>query len=141
MPTVELRLSPHPAHVRTARLLAAVLARRRGLPESVMDEIKLAVGEACSRAVRLHERHASGAFVHVCIADETRFCVTVTDVAGGPPVSADLARVPEAAQGGDLVEGMALGLIHGLVEDVEVTATPAGTRVELRWPAPPPPAG
>ena len=51
MPTVELRFSALPAHVRTARLVAATVARRSGVDEDLLDEVRLAVGEACSRAV------------------------------------------------------------------------------------------
>ena len=50
--TVTLRLPPHAAHVRTARLIAAAMARRSGVGEDVLDEVRLAVGEACARAVR-----------------------------------------------------------------------------------------
>ena len=51
MATVELRFSALPAHVRTARLVAAAVARRAGVDEALLDEVRLAVGEACSRAV------------------------------------------------------------------------------------------
>jgi hypothetical protein len=54
MPTVELQISALPAHVRTARLIAAALGRRLGLDAVTIDEVKLAVGEACSRAVGVH---------------------------------------------------------------------------------------
>jgi len=57
MPTVTLRLTPQRAHVRTARLVAAAMARRSGVAEELLDEIRLAVGEACGRAVQLHERY------------------------------------------------------------------------------------
>ena len=39
MATVELRFSALPAHVRTARLVAAAVARRSGVDESVLDEV------------------------------------------------------------------------------------------------------
>jgi anti-sigma regulatory factor (Ser/Thr protein kinase) len=54
MPKVELHISALPINVRTARLVAAALSRRIGLDAVVIDEVKLAVGEACSRAVSLH---------------------------------------------------------------------------------------
>ncbi len=54
MPKVELHISALPINVRTARLVAAALSRRVGLDAVVIDEVKLAVGEACSRAVSLH---------------------------------------------------------------------------------------
>jgi serine/threonine-protein kinase RsbW len=54
MPKVELQISALPINVRTARLVAAALSRRIGLDAVVIDEVKLAVGEACSRAVAVH---------------------------------------------------------------------------------------
>ena len=52
MATVEVTFTPLPAHVRTARLVATAVARRSGVDETLLDEVRLAVGEACSRAVR-----------------------------------------------------------------------------------------
>jgi anti-sigma regulatory factor (Ser/Thr protein kinase) len=57
MATVELTFSALPAHVRTARLVATAIARRTGVEESLLDEVRLAVGEACSRAVEAHRAH------------------------------------------------------------------------------------
>lgn len=57
MAIVQLTISALPAHVRTARLMATAVARRAGMNESVLDEIRLAVGEACSRAVEAHRAH------------------------------------------------------------------------------------
>src|SRR6266511_3711869 len=54
MPTVRLSFSPAPAHVRTARLVAVAVARRAGVAEELLEEIRIAIGEACSRAVALH---------------------------------------------------------------------------------------
>jgi anti-sigma regulatory factor (Ser/Thr protein kinase) len=54
MPTVRLSFSPAAAHVRTARLVGVAVARRAGVPEELLEEVRLAIGEACSRAVALH---------------------------------------------------------------------------------------
>jgi anti-sigma regulatory factor (Ser/Thr protein kinase) len=51
VPTVTLRFSPLAEHVRTARLVAVSVARRAGFGENQLDEIRIAIGEACSRAV------------------------------------------------------------------------------------------
>ena len=59
MATITLTISALPAHVRTARLMAATVARRAGIAASAIDEIRLAVGEACSRAVAAHKVHLS----------------------------------------------------------------------------------
>ena len=54
MATVDVSFTPLPAHVRTARLVALAMARRVGVAEETLDEVRLAVGEACSRAVGVH---------------------------------------------------------------------------------------
>src|SRR5437879_3789385 len=85
--TVELRMSPQPAHVRTARLVGVAAARRARLPDQLVDELRLALGEACSRAVSLHAQHAPGVPVVISIHDDdARLVVEVTDV-GPPPAS------------------------------------------------------
>jgi hypothetical protein len=42
--TVELQLPPHPHHVRTARLVGVAAARRAGLSDELVDELRWAVG-------------------------------------------------------------------------------------------------
>ena len=89
MATVEVTFTPLPAHVRTARLVATAVARRSGVDESLLDEVRLAVGEACSRAVEAHRRHCPAEPVRIEMTDQDeRFVVTVSDHAptvGRPP--------------------------------------------------------
>ena len=94
MATVEVTFTPLPAHVRTARLVATAVARRSGVDEALLDEVRLAVGEACSRAVEAHRRHcpAEPVKIEMTAADE-RFVVTVSDHA---PTAAAQARRPAA---------------------------------------------
>ena len=77
--TVTLRLPPNAAHVRTARLIAAAMARRSGVGEDVLDEVRLAVGEACARAVRMQERQGVAAPVTLEFGETGRFSVSVQD--------------------------------------------------------------
>jgi serine/threonine-protein kinase RsbW len=80
MATVEVTFTPLPAHVRTARLVATAVARRSGVDESLLDEVRLAVGEACSRAVEAHQRHCPAEPVRIEMTDQDqRFVVTVSD--------------------------------------------------------------
>ncbi len=84
MATVELSFTPLPAHVRTARLVATAVARRSGLEESLLDEVRLAVGEACSRAVEAHRLHCPAEPVRIQLSDrDGRFEVVVTDAVPG----------------------------------------------------------
>ncbi|MEU9042484.1 MULTISPECIES: ATP-binding protein [unclassified Kitasatospora] len=131
MATVELRFSALPEHVRTARLVAAAVARRAGVDESVLDEVRLAVGEACSRAVGLHQRGGIGGTVRVALTDqEKRFLIEVEDEAGPPAVPAS-----GAAEGGEPAEDtLGLAVITGLVEDLEVTNGTDGGLIRMSWP-------
>ncbi|MFJ9739979.1 ATP-binding protein [Streptomyces sp. NPDC101166] len=136
MATVELRFSALPEHVRTARLVAAAVARRAGVDEAVLDEVRLAVGEACSRAVGLHQSGGITAPVKVSlIEDEKQFSIEVGDearhaVPGDPAPGAGAEAEAEAEE-----DEMGLAVISGLVDDVEVSAGEHGGLIRMTWPA------
>jgi len=155
LPTVEVSFSALPAHVRTARLIAVAVARRAGVAEQLLDEVRLAVGEACSRAVELHQRHNAGAAVAMSLIDEQdRFTIEVTDQAPADgetkavdleqfdadeitsPDHLDLTEDPSADRSADLLPaGFGLAVISGLVDDVDVRRDGKGTHVRMTWPA------
>jgi anti-sigma regulatory factor (Ser/Thr protein kinase) len=102
MPTVELRFGALPGHVRTARLIAAAICRRVGVPADMLDEVKLAVGEACARAVALNRRHAPDTMVVVRLTDSADgFSIEVEDAGparrSSPPGSYSLDGVDPLA--------------------------------------------
>ncbi|MEP7056090.1 MAG: ATP-binding protein [Actinomycetota bacterium] len=145
MAIVELRFGALPAHVRTARLVAAAVARRSGVDDGLIDEVKLAVGEACARALALHEAHAPLEQVIVELSESpSEFVVTVRDC--GPPDAAvqipaarteDMSALLESAIGAD--DGAAssaplqLALIAGLVDELSVDRDGDHTNVRMRW--------
>ena len=140
MATVELRFSALPEHVRTARLVAAAVARRAGVDEAVLDEVRLAVGEACSRAVGLHQSGGISEPVWVTLTEEEKlFSIEVGD-------EAPRSSPGEGASGGGDVDvdaeedEMGLAVISGLVDDVEVTAGEHGGQIRMTWPTTPPAA-
>ncbi|MFF9486097.1 MULTISPECIES: ATP-binding protein [unclassified Streptomyces] len=140
MATVELRFSALPEHVRTARLVAAAVARRAGVDEAVLDEVRLAVGEACTRAVGLHRNGGISAPVKVLlIEEEKQFSIEVGDEA---PHATPGERAPGDAPGDADAETeedeMGLAVISGLVDDVEVSAGRHGGSIRMRWPTVPP---
>ncbi|MER5198231.1 ATP-binding protein [Streptomyces sp. NPDC057456] len=138
MATVELRFSALPEHVRTARLVAAAVARRAGVDEAVLDEVRLAVGEACTRAVGLHQTGGITAPVKVSlIEEEKQFSIEVGDEA---PRSAPGDRAPGSGAGVDVEaeeDEMGLAVISGLVDDVEVSAGEHGGLIRMTWPTTP----
>ncbi|MCL2551541.1 MAG: ATP-binding protein [Actinomycetia bacterium] len=133
MPTVELLFSAQPEHVRTARLVAAAVARRAGVDEAALDEVRLAVGEACSRAVGLHRISGVEDPVRVRLTEEEKkFSIEVADeVPGTPSGSAPDTGADEPADD----EGeMGLAVISGLVDDFEVIDGDKGGIIRMSWP-------
>ena len=156
MATVTVSFTPLPAHVRTARFIAASVARRAGVADSLLDEIRLAVSEACSLAVRFHMAHAPTTPVQVRLTDSTdQFSIEVADAVArtalvdpGSDVTLNLDADLDAddldadgrASGGttdfDLRshERIGLAVINGLVDDVSVGYLDDGSVVTMRWP-------
>ena len=127
MATVQVSFTPLPAHVRTARLVATAVARRSGVSETLMDEVRLAVGEACTRAVETHAAHCPNEPVRVALSDgEGKFEIEVIN-AGRPAgaTSGDASLMPA---------GFSLAVIAGLADDVQISETEAGTSVKMSWP-------
>jgi len=127
MATVEVSFTPLPAHVRTARLVATAVARRSGVSESLMDEVRLAVGEACSRAVETHAVQCPQEPVRVALSNQAgRFEIEV--------INAGLANGGQAGDGTLMPPGFSLAVIAGLADDVQICETEAGTSVKMSWP-------
>ena len=162
MATVEMTFTPLPAHVRTARLVATAVARRSGVAEALLDEVRLAVGEACSRAVEVHQEYCPAEPVRVALTGSgDRFEVVVTNTAGRgngaegqdwqPYSPAGVAAVaPGAGDGGAAVAPAAapvthlppsmpaelgLAVIAGLADDVQVSRTESGLSIRMSWPS------
>lgn len=132
MATVEVSFTPLPAHVRTARLVATAVARRSGVPEALLDEVRLAVGEACSRAVEAHQLNCPAEPVRIALTNGAgRFEVLVTDTgaargsAKGGPGGGPAGRP----------QGFALAVIAGLADDVQVSESAVGTTIRMSWPS------
>jgi len=145
MATVEVTFTPLPAHVRTARLVATAVARRSGVDEALLDEVRLAVGEACSRAVEAHRRHCPAEPVKIEMTDSgERFVVVVSDHAPtSTPGSAEAnghggqgAAAAAVVQDDDeIAAGFGLAVISGLADDVHVSSTSSGVSVRMSWPS------
>ena len=163
MATVEMSFTPLPAHVRTARLVATAVARRSGVDEALLDEVRLAVGEACSRAVEAHQEYCPAEPVRVALTGtDGRFEVVVTDTAvqdagaagpgdgtagGGGAASGERTAAGGGTAGGERAAAagkprpqavpaeLGLAVIEGLADDVEIARTKAGLSIRMSWPS------
>ena len=114
-----LRFTPVPEHVRTARLVAIAVARRLGLVDEQLDAVRLAVGEACARAVqRAESAHGPAA------ADLVSLRLTHHPV--GDRVHLEAVVVDGAGDDGVETEDVAMLLMEGLADQVLVGPGPGG---------------
>jgi anti-sigma regulatory factor (Ser/Thr protein kinase) len=117
VPSATLSIPPSVEHVRTARLVAVAAARRAGLADEAVDDVRLAVGEIVARAVLRHGAADLDAAIDVVVSDDDGFRVEVHD-------GTDPDRPDED-------DGIALALVRSLVPEVSAD----GGRILLRWPA------
>jgi anti-sigma regulatory factor (Ser/Thr protein kinase) len=156
MSTVRISFTPDPAYVRTVRTVAVAVARRVGVADELLDEVRLAIGEACTRAIGVHRRQnlADPIEVAMGLRDAARFTVGITDRG-----SADAARKEQAGGAGEIVAratvvptgedtgrtlldeelltiGVGLALLGGVAADLVVDDAPGGggTEVRMSWP-------
>lgn len=146
MSGVHLDVLPDPAHVRLVRLVAVSLARLHGVGEEVVEDVRLAVGEACGRAVAAQVRAELEEPVAVDFAGGSGLTVTVSDTVALPVASGPDAVLLLAGAAADSVERPAavavdafeaapevIGLLEGLADDVSVRTGRSGTALALHW--------
>jgi len=121
MATATLTIPPEAEQVRTARLVTTAAARRCGVSEDRIDEIRLAVGEVIARTVLRQQRAGRPDPVVVDITDDDDlFTVRVQDAT--PP---------------DVVDedgGLALSVAESLAFECDVQPVGTGCCVRLTWP-------
>lgn len=120
---VTIAITRDPALVRTVRLVAAAVARRAACKDSLIEEIRLAVGEACAVMIGPDEAAAAPEEkIEVQLQTEGLFKVTVTGrVDGVDSGFADVGVDPWA-------------LLQGLSDDVDVSENDGVTRLTMSWP-------
>ncbi len=127
---LHLTLREEPSATGEARRAVDEVAARYGLSEKERFDLKLAVTEAVTNALKGDTAQPVDVIV---AADAEALEIEVTDRGVFSPVRAALHRGQEAESG----RGVALML--ALMDDVEFERTDAGTRVRLRKRLPPAP--
>ena len=134
VPGLELEIPPKPAFVRTARHAVAALARLHEAPEDIIEDIKLAVSEACNPAVARAESGRDSpteALAIVAAVKDGRIEIEVFDPKGkvarevtGSPADIDTEDLP-------FDRLLALPIVRGLVDEVRITPEAGGARMRM----------
>ena len=122
---VRLELPAQPAFVGVARsVVAAVASSIDGIDDDRLEDLRVAVSEACTNAVSTHSANdTEGRVIVRCARTDGRFQVVIEDSGRG----LDPATLPDTDAG-----GWGLQLIEALVDAVTFTgASGGGTSVEL----------
>jgi serine/threonine-protein kinase RsbW len=128
---VELQLPPDTRHVGLARLVVVTSARRAGMDEERVEDLRIAVSEATTNAILAHQREASPD--RICLrfgpTDAGEFQVTISDTGPGfqPKTEAELEGRDWTLEG-----GLGVTLIRGLADHVDFVHD-EGMRVQLRF--------
>lgn len=143
-PGIELSFPPKPEYVRVARHTVAALARMYNVSEDVVDDLKLAVSEACTNAISVNAAVEGTPPVHVVAAvDDGSLSIEVFDA--GPGIDPALLDREADLDSEEFTfeRGLSLPLIRGLVEDLEIgPREPRGSILRMRLtftPGPEPP--
>jgi len=128
---VELRIPRKPEFVKLARATAWALAAQLDFMVSHADDIKLAVGEACTNAVEHVPADQRDEVVVRFVVDPARLTVEVVD--NGPGFSvADGEEPGEAIVPGENERGLGLVIIQSIMDEVDVVCDPkTGTCVRM----------
>lgn len=116
-----LEIPPQAAYVGTARLFAGAVARHFGIDEGSVDDLKLAVSEACNAAIRVRETEAEDRSIRI---ESNRDGTSLEfEVEGAVDPGSLIATSTE-----DLVRGLGLELIQALFPDARTTPSRHGGR-------------
>jgi serine/threonine-protein kinase RsbW len=133
-PAIELGIPARAEYVALARLVVSSIASsRRDLADDRIDDLKVAVSEACTNAIEAHRKASSDDVVTIaCSETDDRFVVAVRDRGLG----FDPATLPEHPPVTDperlnFERGLGIPLIRTLVDDVEIESSKTGTEVRL----------
>lgn len=125
-PVVSLEIPPRSPYVGVVRLTVAALARQAGLDETVVEDLRIAVSEACANAVIANEEAGSSEAVVVeWHEEEGRLVVEVGD-RGSTEAGAD-AGVDTDGFSSRLM--MSVALLESLVDDFSYAPREGGGRI------------
>ena len=128
--TVSLAFPPQPMMLGTVRLVVSVVARKAGMDEEAIEDLKVAVSEACAVAVGDLNRAGRPDLIELDMIEAAdRVGIEVRDRAtpvGNP-------EPPSAADGELDDRQLGLALVGALVDDLRIAALEGGGNRTSFW--------
>ncbi len=123
--TVSLEIPPRSPYVGVVRLAIASLARTAGVEEEMVEDLKIAVSEACANAVLAHEEAGSEDAVSVDWTEtEERLIIEIND--RGTTVEDLTGGDPDDSQGFSSRLTMSIALLESLVDECRISPRDGG---------------
>jgi len=126
--TVELKIPGRAEWVAVARLAVAAVASRLRFSVDEIEDIKLAIAEACTNSIQSAGGEDAGVIEIICDAREDELRVRVRDHSP----TAHLEPVKTSGIADDGTEGLGVFLIRALMDTVDYTSDPrSGTELVM----------
>lgn len=114
--TIRITVPGKPEYVGTVRLAVSHIANHAGFDIEAVEDIKVAVSEACTNAVCHGDTDRGCPYDVICALKEDRLVITVEDNAGG--FNVDEYRMP----GSDEIKesGFGIFVINAMMDEVDL---------------------
>jgi serine/threonine-protein kinase RsbW len=130
-PELDLQFPPKPEYVRAVRLAVGTLARLHDVPEEMVEDLKLAVSEACTSALPRpgaegNEPEEPPPVRLLAAVDGDRFVIELADPMA--TLKREVEGNPLELSTGDLPfeRVLSLPVIRGLVDELSIAKNPGG---------------
>ena len=133
--TVQLLIPCRPEYVGVARLAVLGIASRMPFSYDEVEDVRLAVGEACTHAVERAGSHPATIRIVSKISPQS-LTIEVTDDIAESDVAAPSEEAKLLEEAGVDQQGLGALLMEILVDEVKIETQPTGTRVLLTKYAP-----
>ena len=131
---IDIEFPPRPEYVSFVRVVVAAAAELDpGLAPSRVDDLRVVVSEATTNAIQAHLRTGSDQPIRVrCHRSAGRVSVVVCDEGSGfDPDAVPEMPAPDSPDRLRHESGMGLSIIKTLADDLQISSSPAGTRLRL----------
>ena len=128
--TVRLTIPARPEYIALCRLALMGISRLRTLSEELVEDLKLALTEACTNSVRhAYGDTPNGGLVEIVYElHPDKLAIEVTDDGGGFDPEARREAAESLAEG-----GLGISIIRAIADEVEIGPQPHGKGSRLRF--------